>query len=300
MNDTFERCGYVVLLGAPNAGKSTLLNRLTGAKISIVTHKTQTTRTRVIGMFVRGSSQILLVDTPGIFEPKRRFERAMVSAAWSGVTGADVKLLIVDASNPDFTNVNLIIDELSRAGHTAVLAINKIDKLKRSKLLSIVAKINANKTFSKTFLISGLNGDGVDDLVAFLGDSVPHGKWLYPSDQISDMNDRLFAAEITREKLFLQLHQELPYSLTVETVSWQERKDGSVRIEQVVYVTRPGHKGILLGKGGQQVKRIGAAARRELELTLNKRVHLLIFVKVSKKWHDDAERYSAIGLKFYQ
>ena len=298
MSDIHERCGYVALLGAPNAGKSTLLNRLTGAKISIVTHKTQTTRARAIGIFVRGLSQILLVDTPGIFEPRKRFEQAMVSAAWSGVNDADIRILLVDASNPDFTNVNLIINELSRVGQTALLALNKIDKVKRSKLLSIADKINSNKIFSKTFMISGLNGDGVEDLEVFLKNSVPHGRWLYPSDQISDMNDRLFAAEITREKLFLQLHQELPYSLTVETESWQERKDGSVRIEQVVYVTRPGHRGILLGRGGQQVKRIGAAARRELEIILNKRVHLFIFVKVSEKWHDDAERYRAIGLKF--
>ena len=296
MNDTNKRCGYVYLLGAPNAGKSTLVNRLTGAKISIVTHKAQTTRARVIGIFICGFSQILLVDTPGIFEPRRGLERAMVSSAWSGVAEADIRIILVDASNPDFTNVNLIINQLSLASQTAVLAINKIDKVKRSNLLSIVAKLNSNKIFSDTFLISGLNGDGVKDLEYFLKNTVPCGRWLYPASQISDMNDRLFAAEITREKLFLQLHEELPYSLTVETESWQERKDGSIRIEQVVYVTRPGHRGILLGRGGQQVKRIGAAARRELEKLLKKRVHLFIFVKVNEKWLNDERRYRAIGL----
>ncbi len=298
MTDRVECCGYVALVGAPNAGKSTLMNQLMGTKVSIVTHKVQTTRARVIGVLVRDAAQIVFVDTPGIFDPKRRLERAMVAAAWSGAADADIVVLLVDASNPDDADAQRIIEGLKKAGRKAVLALNKIDKVDRTALLALAERLNESGVFSEIFMISALTGDGVDDLVSSLAAAIPEGPWLYPPDHLSDMNDRLFAAEITREKLFMQLHQELPYSLTVETEGWEERKDGSVRIEQVVYVTRPGQRGILLGKGGQQIKRIGAESRKELEALLDRRVHLFLFVKVREKWRDDPERYREMGLDF--
>ena len=292
------RCGFVALLGAPNAGKSTLMNRLMGTKVSIVTPKVQTTRTRVVGVLIQGEAQLVFVDTPGIFAPKRRLERAMVTAAWTGATDADVVLLLVDAERGFDDDARLIIDGLKQQKRKAVVAINKVDAVRRESLLGLAAALDAEKLFSEIFMISALTGDGVGDMLPKLAAMLPEGPWLYPEEQLSDMNDRLFAAEITREKLFLDLHQELPYSLTVETDNWEEREDGSVRIDQTIYVEKPGQRIIVLGKGGQMIKRIGAAARAELETLLERRVHLFLFVKVRERWRDEPARYRAIGLEF--
>ena len=292
------KCGFVALLGAPNVGKSTLMNTLVGTKVSIVTHKVQTTRTRVIGVLVKHRSQLIFVDTPGIFEPKRRLERAMVRAAWSGVSDADVLIFLVDASMPDVDSSQRIIQELKARNREALLVVNKIDKIDRKQLLGQVDRLRREGIFSEIFLLSALNGDGVKDLVSYLRTQVPEGAWLYPADHLSDMNERLFAAEITREKLFLQLHQELPYSLTVETEEWIKNDSGSISVKQIIYVAREGQRGILLGKGGQQIKRIGMASRKELETLLDCRVNLFLFVKVRERWRDDPERYKEMGLKF--
>jgi GTP-binding protein Era len=292
------RCGYVALVGAPNAGKSTLMNRLMGTKVSIVTHKAQTTRARIIGVMVRGNAQLVFVDTPGIFAPRRRLERAMVAAAWSGAADADVIVLLVDASERTPDHALHVVDGLKKAGRQAVLALNKIDLVRRESLLGLADQLNATGVFTDIFMISALTGDGVEDLVPSLAAMLPEGPWLYPEDHLTDMNDRLFTAEITREKLFLRLHQELPYALTVETEGWDERADGSVRIDQVIYVERPSQRAIVLGKGGQQIKQIGAAARTEMEELLERRVHLFLFVKVREKWRDDPERYREMGLDF--
>ena len=260
------RCGFVALLGAPNSGKSTLLNRLVGAKVSIVTHKVQTTRSRIRAIAIAGASQIVFVDTPGIFTPKRRLERAMVAAAWSGAQDADEVVLLYDAArravDPD---TRLIVDGLKKRGRTAMLALNKIDLIERGKLLELAARFEADGVFSRLFMISALNGDGVDDLRRHLAGRMPEGPWHYPEDQLSDLPERLLAAEVTREKLFLNLHQELPYALTVETEDWHDFEDGSARIEQVITVARAGHKGICLGKGGRTIKAVREAAQRDLE-----------------------------------
>ena len=299
MNPVQEtRCGYVALVGAPNAGKSTLLNRIVGAKVSIVTPKVQTTRARVIGVIVRGGAQIVFVDTPGIFAPKRRLERAMVAAAWSGAADADRVALLVDAKAGMRGGTGAIVEGLKEAGRKAILVLNKIDLVVPESLLTLTASLNATGVFTDVFMVSALNGDGVDDVVDHLAGSLDEGPWLYPADHLTDMNDRLFAAEITREKLFLALRQELPYSLTVETENWGERKDGSVGINQVIYVERAGHRGIILGNKGQQIKQIGADARKELEAHLERRVHLFLFVKIREKWRDDPERYREMGLEF--
>ena len=292
------KCGFVALLGAPNVGKSTLMNTLVGTKVSIVTHKVQTTRTRVIGVLVKHRSQLIFVDTPGIFEPKRRLERAMVRAAWSGVSDADILIFLVDASMPDVDSSQRIIQELKSRNREALLVVNKIDKIDRKQLLGQVDRLRREGIFSEIFLLSALNGDGVKDLVSYLKTQVPEGAWLYPADHLSDMNERLFAAEITREKLFLQLHQELPYSLTVETEEWIKKDSGSISAKQIIYVAREGQRGILLGKGGQQIKRIGMASRKELETLLDCRVNLFLLVKVRERWRDDPERYREMGLKF--
>lgn len=296
--DTPRRCGFIAIVGAPNAGKSTLVNRLVGAKVSIVTHKVQTTRARVIAVMIHEATQLVFVDTPGIFEPKRRLERAMVAAAWGGVGDADVVVVLVDAQAGMTNDVERIIKGLRKSGRKALVALNKIDLVPRPKLLSLAEQLNATGVFEEIYMISALTGDGVDDLVSSLIPMLPEGPWLYPEDHLSDMHERLFAAEITREKLFLHLHQELPYSLTVETEAWEEHRDGSVKISQVIYVERPGHRGILLGKGGQQIKRIGAESRQELEEIFGRRVHLFLFVKVREKWRDDPERYREMGLDF--
>jgi GTP-binding protein Era len=292
------RCGFIALIGAPNAGKSTLMNRLMGTKVSIVTPKVQTTRSRVVGVLVHGAAQLVFVDTPGIFAPKRRLERAMVTAAWTGATDADVVLLLIDAQRGIDDDVRLILDGLKQQTRKAVAALNKVDSVRRESLLGLAAALDAEGLFGEIFMISALTGDGVGDMLPKLAAMLPEGPWLYPEDQLSDMNERLFAAEITREKLFLDLHQELPYSLTVETENWGEREDGSVRIDQTIYVEKPGQRAIVLGKGGQMVKRVGAAARAELEALLERRVHLFLFVKVRERWRDEPARFRAIGLEF--
>jgi GTP-binding protein Era len=292
------KCGYVAILGAPNAGKSTLLNRLVGAKVSIVSPKVQTTRTKVLGIQVSGHNQIIYVDTPGIFRPKRRLERAMVAAAWTGAADADLIVLVADAHTGNDARARAIVDELKARGCRAVLALNKIDQIKREKLLALAAAFDGAGIFDRIFMISALTGDGVDDLEAWLIGHLPTGPFMFPEDQLSDMPQRLLAAEITREQLFLQLHDELPFSTTVETESWEEFKDGSVKIRQVVFVQRDSQKAIVLGQGGRQIKRIGAQARAELERMLERRVHLFLFVKVREDWLEDRERYEALGLDY--
>ena len=298
--DTSTRCGFVALIGEPNAGKSTLLNRMVGAKVSIVTHKVQTTRARIRGVALEGASQIVFVDTPGLFQPRRRLDRAMVSAAWSGAADADIVVLMVEAHRGITPGVEAILEALDErvVGQPVVLAINKIDRVKRDALLALSAKLNERRNFEATFMISAEKGSGVADLRTWLAERLPEGPWLYPEDQIADLPMRMIAAEITREKLTLRLHQELPYQLTVETEQWQERKDGSVRIEQVIYVARPGHRGIALGPKGQTIKQIGMAARQELEEFLGRKVHLFLDVRVREKWQDEAERYEEMGLDF--
>ena len=292
------RCGFVALIGAPNAGKSTLMNCIMGTKVSIVTHKVQTTRARVVGVLTNGDDQMVFVDTPGIFVPNRRLERAMVTAAWGGATDADKIVLLIDVEGGLSAEVQVIIKGIKKLGKTVIIGLNKIDLIPREKLLSLAEELQEVSILESIFMISALKGDGVNDLLSNLKEDLPKGPWLYPEDHLSDMNERLFAAEITREKLFLSLHQELPYSLTVETEGWQERQDGSLKVDQVIYVERPGHKGIVLGKGGQQIKRVGAESRKELEHILERRVHLFLFVKVREKWRDDPERYREMGLEF--
>jgi GTP-binding protein Era len=295
-----RRCGFVAILGAPNAGKSTLLNRLVGTKVSIVTHKVQTTRSRVRGIFQRGESQIILVDLPGIMEPRRRLERAMVTAAWDAAEDADVLLLLFDASRKEIdADTRLILDKLDlRPGQKLVLALNKIDRIKREKLLALADDFTTRRAFDEIFMVSALNGDGIEDLADFLAGALPPSEWLYPEDQVSDLPLRLLAAEITREKLFLSLHQELPYGLTVESEGWEEFKNGDVKIQQVIYLARPQHKGMVLGKGGAKIKAIRSEAQKELEKILERRVHLFLFVKVRENWSEDPERYRDWGLDF--
>ena len=293
-----NRCGFVAIVGAPNVGKSTLLNRLVGAKVSIVSPKVQTTRTRVLGICIEGPAQIIFIDTPGIFQPRRRLDRAMVAAAWIGTADADEVLLLVDASRGLDRNTAAIVKKLKRAERTVILAINKVDLVSKPKLLEMAAELDTTGVFPDIFMISAEKGAGVPDLMAFLAARVQVGPWLFPEDQISDMPGRLTAAEITREKLYLQLHQELPYAAAVETEAWQEKSDGSVRIEQVIYVERPTQKAIVLGKRGSRIKALGQAAREELEEIFGRRVHLFLFVKVRAKWGDDPERYRDLGLDF--
>ena len=299
--DGATRAGFVALIGEPNAGKSTLLNRMVGAKVSIVTHKVQTTRARIRGVAIEGDSQIVFVDTPGIFKPKRRLDRAMVTAAWGGAADADVVVLMVEAHRGLAEGVEAILnalDEHSNPNQKIALAINKIDMVPVEKLLALTKVMNERRAFAETFMISAEKGRGVDDLRKWLAAQLPLGPWLYPEDQIADLPMRMIAAEITREKLTLNLHQELPYQLTVETEKWEERKDGSARVDQIVYVARDGHKGILLGHRGETIKRISRAAREELSEFLGRKVHLFLQVKVREKWLEEAERYSEMGLDF--
>lgn len=294
-----RRCGFVALVGGPNAGKSTLLNRLVGAKVSIVTPKVQTTRCRLRGIAVRGDTQIVFVDTPGIFAPKRRLERAMVQAAWSGIEDADQVLLLVDAAARAIgADTRLILDGLTERRKTALLAINKIDLVPRARLLELAELYRQEPAIEAIFMISALSGDGVEDVARALAARLPEGPWHYPEDQLSDLPERLLAAEVTREKLFLHLHQELPYSLTVESGSWEEFDDGSLRIEQTIYVLREQHRMICLGKGGAKIKAIREAAQKELQEMLGRRVHLFLFVKVRSTWLDDPAHYRAWGLEF--
>ena len=296
---SLTRCGFIALVGAPNAGKSTLLNAFVGSKVAIVSPKVQTTRTRVLGIALHGDSQLVFVDTPGIFQPKRRLERAMVAAAWQGAKDADLVVLLVDASDARIKpETRSIVAGLKSGGRPAMLALNKVDAVKRTRLLALSEELNSEGDFTATFMISALTGDGLDDLKSSLAAAVPEGPWLYPEDQLSDMPERLLAAEITREKLFLRLYQELPYSATVETESWEQRDDGSIAIAQVIFVQRDTQKAIVLGKGGQMIKAIGTAARQELEEILDCRVHIRLFVKVRENWIDDPDRYSDWGLDF--
>ena len=294
------RAGFVALIGEPNAGKSTLLNRMVGTKVSIVTHKVQTTRTRIRGVALDGDAQIVFVDTPGLFQPRRRLDRAMVAAAWGGAADADVVVLLIEAHRGLTSGVAAILDALrNRAGSTPVaLAINKIDRVKSEALLSLTRSLNDAYSFERTFLVSAEKGYGCDDLKSWLAGCMPEGPWLYPEDQIADLPLRMIAAETTREKLTLRLHQELPYQLTVETENWEDRKDGAARVDQVVYVARDGHKGIVLGNGGATIKAVGRAAREDLEAFLGRKVHLFLTVKVRPGWLDEAERYSEMGLDF--
>ena len=293
-------CGYIALIGEPNAGKSTLLNRMVGAKVSIVTHKVQTTRARIRGVAMEGDSQLVFVDTPGLFQPRRRLDRAMVAAAWGGVADADVIVLLVEAHRGITDGVQAILDRLGEIakGRTVALAINKIDRVEAPVLLGLTKALNAAFEFTETFLISVEKGHGANDLRRWLATQMPEGPWLYPEDQIADLPMRMIAAEMTREKLTLRLHQELPYQLTVETENWEERKDGSARIDQVIYVIRDGHKGILLGHKGETIKAISQASRAELEAFLGRKVHLFLQVKVRPGWLEEAERYSEMGLEF--
>ena len=293
-----KACGFVAILGAPNVGKSTLVNRLVGAKVSIVTPKVQTTRTRVLGICVVGDSQIVFVDTPGIFAPKRRLDRAMVAAAWGGAADADLVAVLVDSARGVDGDTARILERLRSRDRDTVLILNKIDRVKKPALLALAAEAHAAAPFAETLMISALNGDGVDAVKAYFASTVPEGPWLFPEDQISDTPLRLMAAEVTREKVFLELRQELPYQAAVETERWQERADGGVRIDQVIFVERDSQKGIVLGKGGQRVKAIGAESRRDLEEMLERPVHLFLFVKVRERWGDDPERYREWGLDF--
>ena len=291
-------CGFVALIGAPNSGKSTLLNTLVGSKVTIVSHKVQTTRALVRGVAVEGSAQLIFVDTPGIFAPKRRLDRAMVSSAWGGAHDADVVAVLIDALGGIDEEAEAILAGLAEVSQPKLLLLNKIDLVERAKLLALAKAANDRVPFAATFMISALSGDGVGDAKRWLAETMPPGPWLYPPDQMSDAPLRQLAAEITREKLFHRMHQELPYQSTVETESWKELRDGSVRIEQTIYVERESQRKIVLGKGGAAIKAISTAARKEIAEIAEKPVHLFLFVKVREGWGDDPERYRGMGLEF--
>lgn len=292
------RCGFVALIGAPNAGKSTLINALVRSKVSIVSHKVQTTRMPVRGIIVEGASQLIFVDTPGIFAPKRRLDRAMVTSAWAGAHDADLTGLLIDARKGLDEEAEAIVKTLAGASGRKFLVLNKVDVTDKPALLALATALNERVKFEATFMVSALTGDGVDDMRSWLAGEVPPGPWLYPEDQMSDAPLRQLAAEITREKLFNRLHQELPYQSTVETEAWEEKKDGSIRIEQTIYVERDSQKKIVIGKGGQTLKAIGADARKEISGIVEAPVHLFLFVKVREGWGDDPERYREMGLDF--
>ena len=297
-NEAPTRSGFIALIGAPNAGKSTLVNQLVGAKVSIVTHKVQTTRALLRGIATVDRTQLVLMDTPGVFAPKRRLDRAMVTTAWSGARDADIVLVLIDARKGIRDDEERILEMLASIAQPKWLVLNKVDTIEPPKLLELAKDLNERAKFDETFMISALNGSGCKDLLAKLAESVPEGPWYYPEDQISDLPMRQLAAEITREKLYLRLHQELPYSSTVETETWEEKKDGSVKIEQVVFVERDSQKKIVLGRKGETIKAIGQAARKEIAEILEQPVHLFLFVKVRENWGDDPERYREMGLDF--
>ncbi len=291
-----ERCGVVAIIGAPNAGKSTLVNALVGQKVAIVSPKVQTTRTRLIGIAIEGDAQLLLVDTPGIFAPRRRLDRAMVSAAWEGATGADMVVLVIDARAGLKEEVSALLDAIAERPEPKMLVLNKVDIAPKEKLLKIAAAANERVPFTQIFMISAKTGDGVDDLKAKLTEIAPEGPWHFPADQVSDVTTRLLAAEITREQIYRQLHEELPYATTVETEKWEERRDGSAAIHQQILVERETQKAIVLGKGGAQIKKLGAAARAELQEQLGRRIHLFLHVKVKPDWAEDRGVYRDMGL----
>ncbi|WP_292227923.1 GTPase Era [Mesorhizobium sp.] len=292
------RSGFVALIGAPNAGKSTLVNQLVGAKVSIVTHKVQTTRAIVRGIATHDNAQIVFVDTPGIFKPKRRLDTAMVTTAWGGAKDADVVVLLIDAERGIKGDADAILDRLTDVRQPMLLVLNKVDRVKPETLLALAATANERVPFKRTFMVSALTGSGCKDLLDYLAETLPLGPWYYPEDQISDLPMRQLAAEITREKLYLRLHQELPYSSHIETEKWEEKKDGSVRIEQVIYVERDSQKKIVLGHKGETIRAIGQDARTEIAEILEQKVHLFLFVKVRENWGDDPERYREMGLEF--
>ena len=298
MDNPGTRCGFIALIGAPNAGKSTLINALVGAKVSIVSRKVQTTRALVRGIAIVGQAQLVLMDTPGIFAPKRRLDRAMVTTAWGGASDADIVALLIDARKGVDDEAASILGKLAEVRQPKVLVLNKVDVADKPALLTLAQKIGAQAKFDATFMLSALTGDGVDDLKKWLAGHSPIGPWHYPEDQISDAPMRALAAEITREKLFNRLHQELPYQATVETESWKELRGGDVRIEQTIYVERESQRKIVLGKGGATIKAIGAEARKEIAEMTEQKVHLFLFVKVREGWGDDPERYRAMGIEF--
>jgi GTP-binding protein Era len=307
MNATEQRhCGFAALIGAPNAGKSTLLNALVGAKVAIVTRKVQTTRSQIRAIAIEGKAQIIFVDTPGIFAPRRTLDTAMVDAAWSGAADADAVALLVDAAGQGTPekpsraaeDTARILKGLEEAGRKAILVLNKVDAVRRDTLLALAARLNDAFPFEATFMVSAQTGSGVDDLRAHLAAAMPEGPWLYPEDQLADISERFLAAEVTREALYNRLHDELPYASTVETESWKNFRDGSVRIEQAIFVERDSQKAIVLGKGGRTIKELGQTARAELEEMLERKVHLFLFVKVRERWGEDPERYREMGLTF--
>ena len=291
------RCGFAAIIGAPNAGKSTLLNRLTGAKLSIVSPRAQTTRSRVLGILMHGEAQVLLVDTPGIFRPRRRLDRAMVAAAWSGARDADIVLFLVDSAGGTSEQVRAIAADLAQSRAPIWLVLNKIDAVPRARLLPLAAQMNALLPFAATYMVSAATGDGLSELLDALAGAMPEGPYLYPPDDLTDLPDRLLAAEIVREQIFLQTHDEVPYGATVETESFKERRDGSVRIDATVYVARAGHKAILIGAGGARIREIGARARAQLVSLLERKVHLFLNVKERAGWDEEAARLRAIGLE---
>jgi len=293
-----QRCGFIALIGAPNAGKSTLINALVGTKVTIVSHKVQTTRTLLRGIAIEGDAQLVFIDTPGIFAPKRRLDRAMVASAWTGAHDADLVGVLIDAKRGIDAEAGALLDGLAAVSQPKVLIINKVDLIDKPALLALTQLANTRANFRATFMISALTGDGVGDLKRWLAAEVPAGPWHYPEDQITDAPLRQLAAEITREKLYLRLHQELPYQSTVETASWQERNDGSVRIEQTIFVERESQRKIVLGKDGRTIKAIGAEARREIAGMIEAPVHLFLFVKVRERWGEDPDRYREMGLEF--
>ena len=292
------RSGFVALIGPTNAGKSTLLNRLVGAKVSIVSHKVQTTRAIVRGIAIHDRTQIVFMDTPGIFKPRRRLDRAMVTSAWGGAKDADLIMLLIDSERGLRGDAEAILEGLKDVYQPKILVLNKIDRVRPEDLLALASKANEAVSFEKTFMVSATTGSGCEDLMDYLANKLPEGPWYYPEDQISDLPMRQLAAEITREKLFLRLHQELPYASHVETEKWEERKDGSVRIEQVIYVERDSQKKIALGKNGDAIKAISTASRKEISEILEQPVHLFLFVKVRENWGDDPERFREMGLEF--
>ncbi len=297
MTDQQTRCGYVAILGAPNAGKSTLVNQMVGAKVSIVSRKVQTTRNRILGIFVEDQTQVVLMDTPGLFKPSTRLERAMVSAAWGSSEEADLTLYIVDASRPFGSKDEDVLKKMKSLNLKKVwLVLNKGDAISPQAFLDLAAKLNAEYDFGQTFMISALKGNGVKDLIRNIGKNLPEGPWLFAEDQMTDLPMRMLAAEITREQIFNQLHEELPYSTTVQTEEWQQFDNGDVRIRQIIHVERDSQKGIVVGKGGSKLKQIGMASRKELEEIIESKVHLNLFVRVSERWHDNPEYYAEWGL----